>query len=113
MFAKRKAIKTYLGELLSELKIRYGKGPYTPKQIRETAAEIRLDHKYIHYAYLIHCEQKQFEREVNLSVKEHDSMIRDIEYTASGGFLGAFIISAFGGNTQSVTETSEGDSGGE
>lgn len=56
MFTQNNAIRTYRDKLSPVLVKRYGgSGQYTQAQITKTAAELRLNQKYIRYAFLMYC----------------------------------------------------------
>ena len=38
-----------------------GSGPYTPAQVEKTIADLRLDRRYLYYAYLMYCEREKLD----------------------------------------------------
>ncbi len=59
MFGEKSAIRKFWKKLTPELSKRYGgRGPYTQAQVDTTIDSLRLNKKYIQYAYLMFCEEE-------------------------------------------------------
>jgi len=87
MFGRKSAIRKYRQKLPAELSKRYGgTGPYTPEQVRATVDDIGLNHRFIHYAYLMYCSQAAIAGQ-GIDASAADEMQTEIDQLSSGGLL--------------------------
>lgn len=104
MFSEKSVIRKYRRKLTPELSKRYGgSAPYTQAQIDTTLRDLRLNTRYVQYAYLMFCEQEVLERE-NISESVLDRMHETIVAAIGGGIAAVPIDALFGG--------ADGDGGG-
>ena len=108
MLGKNTTIRKFRRKLIPELSKRYGgKGPYTRAQVETTIRKLRLNDRYIRYAYLMFCEQEVLEQE-----QVSDSAILKMQDTvaaAVGGGIAAMPVDAiFGGGDGSGGEFGDG-----
>lgn len=104
MFGKKSAIRKYQNKLPAELSKRYGgNGPYTPEQVKATVDDMGLNHRFIHFAYLMYCSQAAIAGQ-GIDASAADEMRAEIDQASSGGLLSAPLDGIAGGG--------DGDGGG-
>ena len=104
MLGESATIRKFRKKLTPELSKRYGgSGPYTQAQVETTVRELRLNDRYIRYAYLMFCEHEVLEQE---QVSESTILkMEDVVAAAVGGGIAAMPIDAIFGS-------GDGDGGG-
>ena len=97
MLGESATIRKYRKKLTPELSKRYGfNGPYTQAQVDTTVRELRLNDRYIRYAYLMFCEQEVLEQE---QVSESAILkMQDVVAATVGGGIAAWPIDAMFGD---------------
>lgn len=96
-FFKRSAIHQYLNKLPQALRQRYGGvGPYTQGQIETTVSELRLNRRFIQYAYLLYAGKEPL-FDIGVDRKEVDQMSAYLDKLIVGGFVAGLMASAAGG----------------
>jgi len=105
MAAQDSAIKSYLNKLPGELSKRYGgSGPYTEGQLKTTIEELRLNDRYIRYAFLMFCSEEVVASQ-GVDSDAVVQMTNEIsKVSESGGIAAAPLGALFG--------SGEGDAGG-
>ena len=97
-------IRKYHKKLAPELRRRYGGGgPWTQAQVDTTVRELKLNDRYIRYAYLMYCEREVLARE-QLPESGIGKMQDTIAAAVGGGLATAPLDVVFGGV--------DGDAGG-
>ncbi|MEX2489021.1 MAG: DUF6559 family protein [Pseudomonadales bacterium] len=97
MFGKKSAIKKYQRKLPEELSKRYGgNGPYTPEQVKATVDDMGLNHRFIHFAYLMYCSQAAMAGQ-GIDASAADEMQAEIDQASTGGLLSAPLDGMAGG----------------
>lgn len=96
MIGKEAAIKRYRKKLPAELAKRYGgKPPYTEAQVSKTVQDLRLNQRFIRYAFLMYCEQEvlagQGVDESTIAI-----MLAEIEQVSGGSVIAVPIDAVFG-----------------
>jgi hypothetical protein len=110
---KRKAVGEYVTKLGPELRTRYGpRKHYTPRQVRDTAAEAGLQMDYVCFAYCLYCSPSDFAliHEGVGEVCDYAAMHAAVGETFfhgatefTGGGLADLVWSVTGGVTDGVT----------
>ncbi|MEC4729127.1 hypothetical protein HWQ46_26850 [Shewanella sp. D64] len=116
MFGKNSTIRKYKYKLRPALAKRYGgSATYTKGQVDKTVEALRLNDRYIQYAYLMYCDVNTFS--TNKSSNESTQSMNDTISTATGfGILGPFFGSIFyggGSDDGGGFGSSDGGGGGE
>ncbi|MEJ2680754.1 MAG: hypothetical protein P8176_03635 [Gammaproteobacteria bacterium] len=109
MLGERLAIRKYLRKLPPALSKRYGgSGPYTPNQVAKTVDDLKLNERYIRYAYLMYCERSRLDRDT-FTDDAVDVMLNTIALAAGGGILNASLNALRGGADGSTSIGYGGD----
>ncbi len=94
MFGKKSAIRKYKYKLRPALAKRYGgSAVYTQAQVDKTIDELSFNKRYIHYAYLMYCDEYTFNSNTS-SNENREDMSNTIAAITSFGFLGSIFYSA-------------------
>lgn len=101
MFGKKSAIRKYKRKLGAELSNRYGgAASYTKAQVDVTVNDLRLNPRYIHYAYIMYCDYQAFDE------KDFPEPVDSMNDTISSAMTGGIVATMFFGASY------DGDSGG-